>query len=114
MACAFTAGGVLLDSPEAKVFQIDVPENDPVNTPSAMTFAGAGPLGGGMGILNAVPQEVYWIEVTPVAAVPTVACCISISAVSTVGFNIIKTSAQSAQAINHTYQVYIHTRRFYE
>jgi hypothetical protein len=114
MASAFTAGGVLLDSPEAKVFQIDVPENDPVNTPTAMTFAGAGPLGGGMGLLNAVPQEYYAIEVTPNAAVPTVACRIAINGMSTTGFTVLKTSVQSAQAVNHTYQVYVHTRRFYQ
>jgi len=114
MACSHTAGGVLLDTPEAKVFQIDVPENDPVNTPTAMTFAGAGPLGGGMVALKAVPQEVYAIEVTPAASVPTVACAIAITSVTTAGFGVLKTSVQSAQAINHTYQVYMHTRRFYE
>jgi len=108
MAASFTVGGIVLDSPEAKIFDIDVPEGDPVDTATALTFAG-----GNMVALNAVPQEVFFTETTEAADAPTVTCNISLDLISRTGFTVVKTSVAGA-AVTHRWHVYIHTRRFYQ
>lgn len=104
---AVTHSSVQLDSPEAKIFELTVPQNDAIRTATVLTFAG-----GNMTNLNAAPIEYYVVDRTTAATNPTVTTSISISAVSALGFTVVATSVAGA-AVNRLFRVYMHTRPFY-
>ena len=105
---ATSLSSVILDTPEAKIFELTVPQNDAIRTETVHTFAGLT-----MTNFNAVPREYFMVDVTPATANPTVTTTISISAISTLGFTTVATSVGGA-AVNRTYRVYMHSRRFYQ
>jgi hypothetical protein len=97
-----------LDSPEAKIVQINIPENEAINTPSVLTFAGAG-----LTNLNAAPVEYYANDIT-VTGQDTVTCTFSLTAVTALGFTVTKTAvAGGGGALQRRFMIYFHTRPFY-
>lgn len=102
-------GTVILDSPEAKIFNVTINENEAVATDTLMLFAA-----GGMTNFNQAPQEKYWVEITDAAIVMTIDVAFGISAPTTTGFTLTKTSAAGVGPIVHTFRVYMHSRRFYQ
>ncbi len=107
MAVAF--GIVTLDTPEAKIFDVTITEDEVVGTDNLMLFAA-----GNMTNFNQAPQEKYWVETTATGIVMTIAVTFGISAPTVTGFHLVKTSAAGVGAIVHTFRVYMHARRFYQ
>jgi len=104
-----TIVSAVLDTPEAKILLVNVPENEAINTPSVLTFGGVG-----LTNLKAVPQEYYSVDITALNQA-TVTSTFSLTSVTNLGFTICKTSvAGGGGALARRYWVFIHTRRFYE
>jgi hypothetical protein len=106
MPLVFTAAE--LDSSEAKILYFTLPEVDAVNTPTAIAFGALGLMN-----MNRAPEEFFVTEITPTGDAPTVACAFTITLATAFGFTATKTSATVANAVVHTYAVYLHTRPFY-
>jgi len=99
---------VILDTPEAKIFHINVPEDDAIGD-QAFTFVGLT-----MTSFNSAPMEKYIQEVTPINTVCTGSgVTVAISAISATAITFTKTSAVAA-AITRVFRVYLHSRRFYQ
>jgi len=107
MSVAF--GNIILDTPEAKIFEVVITEDEAVNNQTNMLFAA-----GGMTNFNQPAQEKFWVETTDTAIVMTIDVAFSIFAPTTMGFQLVKTSAAGVGAIEHTFRVYMHARRFYQ
>ncbi len=105
---ATSISNAILDTPEAKIITISAPENDAIRTQTVHTFGGANMMN-----LNAVPQEYYLVDTTNAAVNATVTCSLAISAISATGFTTVATSVAGA-AVARTFNLYIHTRRFYQ
>jgi len=107
MAQAF--GTVVLDTPEAKIFNVTVLEDD---TEAAdvglMTFGSAG-----MCNMDAPAAEKLVCEVTAQAATPANAVTISIHDPTIFGFRMTKTSVAVATGFTHTFRIYLHSRSFF-
>ena len=115
MAASFVVNGVSCDTRDHKCFDISVPETpDDAFSHTHMTYAGAGPLGGGMGPLDSGTPIIWHQEVTPAATLAHDTMEIGIRvdpALPTTGFIVTKMSAAHAGGSSHRYRVYVLSRR---
>ena len=107
MAITLVNASHRLSTNEAKILRVRVPQGDAAGANTNLVFANAS-----LPNLNAVPQEYFVVDVTPGGA-NLVTTTLSIVSVATNSITVCKTSAVGA-ALDHDFDVYLHTRRFYQ
>jgi len=106
---AIVVSQVLVNTPEYKVFDITSIESDLVGAATVWLFVNAG-----MTNLRGIPEFCIMKEITN-GVVCTVENQLSMSAMATTGFTVVKTSiANGASPVLHTFRVYMGIKRAYE
>jgi len=107
MAITLVANSHRLSTREAKILRVQVPQADAPGADTILTFATTS-----LPVLDCAPQEYFVVDVTPANA-NLATTTLAITAVSATTITVCKTSAAGA-ALNHMFDVYLHTRRFYQ
>ena len=105
---ALTISAVTENTPLSKTFTLSVPEGDPINVDTTLTFTG-----GGMTVLRGTPRVIFIQNTTVDTTVATGAATISIYSPTAAGFHVQKTSV-AAGAVTQTYLITMLCKQPYE
>lgn len=106
-----TFAGIVMDTPQYKIFDILVPEDDAINVVTILTFNA-----GGLTDFDEDPQVFWSLEETQVGATPTVNTTVGIYAVSATGFRTMRDSVApgAPSGVSHTYRVFMTSRKIWQ